>query len=80
MKALFDTGSSNTWVAGANLKSPKIKRFHNYFNGTESTTFVRTNETYHINFGSGSLDGLIVRDDIRLGNIDNSTAGKNILI
>jgi len=68
LRAIFDTGSSNTWVVnkkaidgdeGINVKYP--------YTDTESTTCKKTEQEAHISFGSGSLSGHFYSDTMRIG-------------
>jgi len=78
IRALFDTGSANTWVfsEAAKEKLPpaelKSKKFLAY-NGALSTTAgkPKTLSKVHITFGSGSLDGIFTKDTCTLGDPTN---------
>ena len=68
LRALFDTGSSNTWLAGSILKQ-SVHSDHFFYNPLDSSTSLVSNKTAHMRFGTGSLSGRLASDDIRLGNI-----------
>ena len=78
VRALFDTGSANTWVFSEAAKkklSPaekKGKKFYAY-NGAKSTTHITPNTAskVHITFGSGNLDGIFTKDTCTLGDPTN---------
>ena len=50
------------------------------YDETKSSTYKKTNQTADISFGSGSLSGFFVTDDIRLGTCDGSTSSGQIHI
>lgn len=62
MRALFDTGSSNTWVL-----STKASNGMAAFAETESTTSKATTQGAQITFGSGTLGGFFFIDDFTVG-------------
>ena len=59
LRAMFDTGSSNTWIASSALK-PTLKDKHYLFEPSQSSTLQPSNRTQHMEFGSGNLDAKIV--------------------
>jgi len=63
----FDTGSSTLWVPD---KSCRRCGRHHKFNGTNSSTLVRTNETVKLQYGTGSCSGLIAYDTVTLGALE----------
>ena len=73
---MFDTGSTNTWVL--NKKTPlsggKTKQFS--YDETASSTYQKTDQKAHITFGSGSLMGHFVTDDMRVGSCDGKSTGQ----
>ena len=72
IRALFDTGSSNTWILSSHVKN--VSPGHFSYNMSKSTTLKKTDNSTHIQFGTGSLDGFFVYDDVRIGLKDeNST-------
>lgn len=66
MSAVFDTGSSNTWILGAGVLADKAVPA---FNESLSETVEDTDQAAEITFGSGSLQGHFVYDDFRVGDI-----------
>ena len=61
MNALFDTGSSNTWILNSH-----VKRINGY-TYAESKTAKATTQAAEITFGSGKLGGHFIIDDMTLG-------------
>lgn len=66
LKALFDTGSANSWVAGDILKAD-YGIPHTYYDPKASTTSIRHNETGSSYYGSGNCFGHYYSDDVYLG-------------
>ena len=66
MRALFDTGSSNTWVLNAKVKNVDGPQG---YDDTKSTTVQTTDQEALITFGSGSLEGHFYIDDMEIGDI-----------
>ncbi|NXG98818.1 PEPA protein, partial [Loxia leucoptera] len=65
---VFDTGSSNLWVPSVFCSSPACRN-HNRFNPTESSTFLSTNETLFIAYGTGSMTGVLGYDTVNVAGI-----------
>lgn len=72
IRALFDTGSTNTWVLNKKtpLKNNATKQFS--FDDGASKSAVKLSQSATILFGSGSLKGHFMTDDIRLGSCDST--------
>ena len=70
VRALFDTGSTNTWVLSekCDIGATKERSYSN----TTSTTTAFTPQKAQIFFGSGNLAGHFITDDIRLGSCDGT--------
>ncbi|NXK24323.1 PEPA protein, partial [Arenaria interpres] len=66
---VFDTGSSNLWVPSIYCSSPACKN-HNRFNPAESSTFISTNESLYIAYGTGSMSGVLGYDTVTVANIE----------
>jgi phytepsin len=73
MRALFDTGSTNTWVLNAKTDIGREKEFS--YDETKSSTYKPTDKAAEIHFGSGSLSGTFVTDDLRVGSCDGKSSG-----
>uniref|UniRef100_A0A452HSM7 pepsin A n=1 Tax=Gopherus agassizii TaxID=38772 RepID=A0A452HSM7_9SAUR len=65
---LFDTGSSNLWVPSVYCSSTACTN-HNRFNPSDSSTYEATNESLSIEYGSGSMTGILAYDTVRVGGI-----------
>jgi len=72
VRALFDTGSTNTWILNKKVHLPGGNQKERAFDQDASTTFKSSNQRATIYFGSGSLAGHFVTDDIRLGSCDGT--------
>ncbi|XP_042737922.1 pepsin A [Lagopus leucura] len=66
---IFDTGSSNLWVPSVYCKSLACSN-HNVFNPYKSSTYVSTNETVYIAYGTGSMSGILGYDTVAVSSID----------
>lgn len=75
VRALFDTGSTNTWILNAKTNIGEGKEKQYSYDDTKSSTFNKTDQKAHITFGSGSLAGHFVTDDVRVGSCDEKSSG-----
>nr|XP_030129447.3 pepsin A [Taeniopygia guttata]XP_032604480.2 pepsin A [Taeniopygia guttata] len=66
---VFDTGSSNLWVPSVFCSSPACRN-HNRFNPAESSTFLSTNDTLFIAYGTGSMTGVLGYDTVDVAGIN----------
>ncbi|NXH21495.1 PEPA protein, partial [Bucco capensis] len=66
---MFDTGSSNLWVPSVYCSSRACSN-HNLFNPSESSTFVGTNESVSIAYGTGSMTGVLGYDTVTVAGIE----------
>ncbi|NXC55866.1 PEPA protein, partial [Aleadryas rufinucha] len=66
---VFDTGSSNLWVPSVFCASPACRN-HNRFNPAESSTFLSTNDTLFIAYGTGSMTGVLGYDTVNVAGIN----------
>ncbi|XP_014734165.1 PREDICTED: pepsin A-like [Sturnus vulgaris] len=66
---VFDTGSSNLWVPSVFCSSPACSN-HNRFNPAESSTFLSTNDTLFIAYGTGSMTGVLGYDTVNVAGIN----------
>ncbi|XP_065447860.1 pepsin A-like [Chrysemys picta bellii] len=65
---LFDTGSSNLWVPSVYCSSPACTN-HNRFNPSDSSTYKATSENVSIQYGTGSMTGILGYDTVQVGGI-----------
>ena len=79
VRALFDTGSTNTWVLSHTVDLGGATKERSYNNLT-SNTATYTPQKAQIFFGSGNLAGHFVTDDIRLGSCEGSKSSGQIHI
>ncbi|XP_042641390.1 pepsin A [Tyto alba] len=66
---VFDTGSSNLWVPSVYCSSPACTN-HNRFNPAESSTFISTNDSLEIAYGTGSMTGILGYDTVTVADIE----------
>ncbi|OXB71181.1 UNVERIFIED_CONTAM: hypothetical protein H355_011180 [Colinus virginianus] len=66
---IFDTGSSNLWVPSVYCTSSACSN-HKKFNPSKSSTYVGTNETVYIAYGTGSMSGILGYDTVAVSSID----------
>jgi len=75
IRALFDTGSTNTWILNKNTDIGGKEKELSYDNAA-STSAKKTDQKAHITFGSGSLAGHFYTDDLRVGSCDGKSNGQ----
>ncbi|ORX78652.1 Asp-domain-containing protein [Basidiobolus meristosporus CBS 931.73] len=78
-KVVFDTGSSNLWVPSTHCTSIACF-FHTRFNSQQSSTYKANGTQFAIRYGSGSLEGIISNDVVRVGDvtIDRCDFGESV--
>uniref|UniRef100_A0A8B9Y9M9 Peptidase A1 domain-containing protein n=1 Tax=Bos mutus grunniens TaxID=30521 RepID=A0A8B9Y9M9_BOSMU len=64
-QVIFDTGSSDLWVASIFCNSSSCAA-HVRFRHHQSSTFRPTNKTFRITYGSGRMKGVVVHDTVRV--------------
>ncbi|KAI9737787.1 MAG: hypothetical protein M1834_009155 [Cirrosporium novae-zelandiae] len=69
MYMLLDTGSATTWIMGSSCTTSACKS-HNTFGSSDSTTFVKTSETFNMTYGSGKVGGLVANDTVKAGSLE----------
>ncbi|XP_008582216.1 PREDICTED: pepsin A-5 [Galeopterus variegatus] len=68
---IFDTGSSNLWVPSIYCSSAACEN-HNRFNPDDSSTFEATSESVSIEYGTGSMTGILGYDTVKVGGISDT--------
>jgi len=74
---VFDTGSSNLWVAGVTCNDAGCQGMHKY-DPSKSRTYVANGEGLSIQYGTGSMDGYLDQDSVGVAglNVKNVTFGQ----
>ncbi|NXH74833.1 PEPA protein, partial [Hydrobates tethys] len=65
---IFDTGSSNLWVPSVYCSSMSCSD-HKRFNPADSSTFVSTNDSLYIAYGTGSMSGVLGYDTVTVAGL-----------
>uniref|UniRef100_A0ACB8F4Q6 Uncharacterized protein n=1 Tax=Sphaerodactylus townsendi TaxID=933632 RepID=A0ACB8F4Q6_9SAUR len=65
---LFDTGSSNLWVSSVYCQSQACTN-HPLFNPSQSSTYSTNDQTFSLQYGTGSLTGLFGYDTVTIQGI-----------
>ncbi|KAM6274876.1 pepsin A-like [Porphyrio hochstetteri] len=66
---VFDTGSSNLWVPSVYCSSLACRN-HKRFNPADSSTFIGTNDSLYIAYGTGSMTGVLGYDTVTVAGIE----------
>ncbi|NXD74531.1 PEPA protein, partial [Eolophus roseicapillus] len=66
---IFDTGSANLWVPSVYCNSLACSN-HKRFNPAESSTFISTNDSVYIAYGTGSMSGVLGYDTVTVADIE----------
>lgn len=63
---LMDSGSADTWVGGENCQSEEGGDCgnHNFLGTTSSSSFQDSNTQFEVTYGTGSVQGTIVQDNV----------------
>ena len=77
-KVIFDTGSSNLWVPSKKCWFSIACWTHNTYNSGASSTYFEDNRDLSIQYGSGSIKGMLSSDSITLAGLRafNQTFGE----
>jgi len=65
---ILDTGSSNLWVPGVDCTGTPCNG-KNKYNPSSSSTYVANGEPITIHYGTGSMKGSLVYDDVTMGGL-----------
>uniref|UniRef100_A0A8C4WBA9 Peptidase A1 domain-containing protein n=1 Tax=Gopherus evgoodei TaxID=1825980 RepID=A0A8C4WBA9_9SAUR len=65
---VFDTGSSNLWAPSVYCSSAACTN-HNKFNPSDSITYEATSQSLSIQYGTGSMTGILAYDTVQVGGI-----------
>jgi len=76
IRALFDTGSTNTWVLNKKVVLPGNAVKELSYDDEASTTAKKLAQRAVIQFGSGALAGHFMTDDMRVGTCDAKSTGQ----
>ena len=76
MRALFDTGSTNTWVLNDRVTLPGNAPKEFSYKDQDSCSAVKLPQRAMIQFGSGALAGHFMTDDVRIGTCDGTSSGQ----
>jgi len=80
LRALFDTGSTNTWVLNSKVQLPGNAQKEYSYNDQASSSSKKLAQRAMIQFGSGALSGHFMTDDVRVGTCDSSSSSGQIHI
>ncbi|PWN35147.1 Asp-domain-containing protein [Meira miltonrushii] len=68
-KVILDTGSSNLWVPSSKCSS--IACFlHTKYDNSASSTYKKNGSEFKIQYGSGSMEGYVSKDTLRIGDLE----------
>eukprot|EP01137_Pigoraptor_chileana_P031562 Opistho-2@19560 len=76
---IFDTGSSNFWVTGKDCKSSACKdSSKSIYDHTKSSTYKKDGKAFSIQYGQGSVSGVLAQDSVTIGSltVSNVTFGE----
>ncbi|KAI8867883.1 peptidase A1 [Ramicandelaber brevisporus] len=65
-EVVFDTGSSDAWVASVECSSSTCTA-HSRFNGNASSTYSKGHKPFQVEYGTGSMAGIVSKDTVRVG-------------
>jgi len=76
LRALFDTGSTNTWVLNDKVVLPGGAMKEYSYKDQDSCSSNKLPQRAMIQFGSGALAGHFMTDDMRVGTCDGKSSGQ----
>nr|BAN20201.1 cathepsin D [Riptortus pedestris] len=76
-QVVFDTGSSDLWVPSSKCWFSLACWNHNYFKTGKSSTFQNLGKSVSIEYGTGAMEGVVVRDSLTIGN--GTTKGQTFI-
>lgn len=77
---VFDTGSTNLWVASTDCQ-PETCTINGAYNHSESSSYVSLPLDVKVQFGTGSISGVLAKDIIHVGaSRDKKKSGEGITI
>jgi len=71
-KILFDTGSADLWVPSATCTSAACQN-HQKYDSSQSSSYVADGTTFSIQYGTGSMDGIVSQDVVQIGDLQVTT-------
>jgi cathepsin D len=68
-KVIFDTGSSNLWIPSKHYKGLCVAcLLHSKYDHDKSSTYVKDDSDFQIQYGTGSMQGKVSYDKVCVGN------------
>jgi len=71
-KILFDTGSADLWVPSNHCSSAPCQN-HKQYDSSKSSSYVADGTTFSIQYGTGSMDGIVSQDTVQIGDMKVTT-------